>query len=181
MNRWVLEVLEYNYEIQYLKGKNNFLADHLSRPVRHIVRPPEISWLGLENQQFVHHQREEIVRGELITYLQGGKIPNTKLLKTNLDQFPLVKEILYFFQEKAGASLQYGLINPKTLKTRAIQHAHELSSHLWQKKTIEKAERFYWIYLKDDACNFVKESITCQIFKGETDLQQHWKEFPSVS
>ncbi len=166
-----MEIREYNYEIQYLKGKNNFLADHLSRPVRHIVRPPETSWLGLENQQFVHHQREEIVRGELITYLQDGRISNTKLLKANLDQFALVKEILYFFQEKAGASLQYSLIIPKTLITRTIQHAHELSSHLWQKKTIKRAERFYWAYLKDDACNFVKESITCQRFKGETDLQ----------
>ncbi len=48
MNRWILEMQEYNYETHYLKDKDNFVADHLSRPVRIVVRPPKRSWLGLE-------------------------------------------------------------------------------------------------------------------------------------
>ncbi len=43
MNRWILEVREYNYKINYLKGKDNFVADHLPCPVRIILRPPETS------------------------------------------------------------------------------------------------------------------------------------------
>ncbi len=43
MNRWNLEMREYNYDIHYQKGKDNYVADHLSRPVRLIVRPPENS------------------------------------------------------------------------------------------------------------------------------------------
>ncbi len=34
MNRWILEMREYNYVIQYLKGKNNFVADYLFRHVK---------------------------------------------------------------------------------------------------------------------------------------------------
>ncbi len=41
MNRWILEMREYNYDIQYVKGKDNFVADHLSRPVRVIIRSPK--------------------------------------------------------------------------------------------------------------------------------------------
>ncbi len=29
MNRWLLEMREYNYEIKDLKSKDNFVADHL--------------------------------------------------------------------------------------------------------------------------------------------------------
>ncbi len=40
MNRWILEMREYNYDIQYVKAKDNFVADHLSCPVRVIIRSP---------------------------------------------------------------------------------------------------------------------------------------------
>ncbi len=30
----MLEMREYDYKIQYLKGKYNFVADQVSRPVR---------------------------------------------------------------------------------------------------------------------------------------------------
>ncbi len=123
---------EYNYEIEYLKGKDNFVADHLSRPVRIIVRPPETSWLGLVKQELMSKQREEAVWGELITYLQGGRIPSKWLPKATLDQFALVEELLYFV--RVDGSLDYSLMVPRGLTRQAIQHAHELSGHLGQKK-----------------------------------------------
>ncbi len=44
----------------------------------------------------------------------------------------------------------------------AIQHAHEFSGHLDQKKTINKAEELYcWPNLKVDVCKYVKECVTC--------------------
>ncbi len=78
MNHWILEMREYNYEIHYLKGKENFEADHLSRPVRIIVRPSETSWLGLDKLQYIQKQREDAVWGALIQYLKGGKVPSKK-------------------------------------------------------------------------------------------------------
>ncbi len=50
MNRWILEMRGYNYDIQYQKGKDTYVADHLSRPVRIIVRSPDATWLGLDRQ-----------------------------------------------------------------------------------------------------------------------------------
>ncbi len=61
-------------------------------------------------------------------------------------------------------------------------HCHVLYGHLGQKKTIQKAEElFYWGNLKGDICQYVKECITCQRFKGDTGLQQQWKELPPVN
>ncbi len=90
---------EYNYDIQYQRGKDNYVADHLSRPVRIIVRSPEATWLGLDHQSFRDKQREEPVWAELGKYLNGGKVPTKRLPKAALDQFAFVDELLYFERE----------------------------------------------------------------------------------
>ncbi len=74
MNRWLLEIREYNYDVEYIKGKDNFVADHLSRPVRVIVHTPEATWLGLDRENFQARQREEIVWEQLANYLKGEKL-----------------------------------------------------------------------------------------------------------
>ncbi len=105
MNRWILEMREYNYDIQYVKGKDNFVADHLSRPVHMIVRSPEATWLGLDQESFQARQKEEPVWEELTEYLKGGKLPTKHLPKTTLDQFALEDGLLYFVREKTDDSL----------------------------------------------------------------------------
>ncbi len=52
-----------------------------------------------------------------------------------------------------------------------MENAHINSGHLEQKKTILKAEElYYWNKLKVDICNYVKNYITCQRFKGQKGL-----------
>ncbi len=79
-------------------------------------------------------------------------------------------------EKKTNGSLQY------CLKDKTLQHAHEVSGHLEQKKPICKAEEhFYWCNLEVDVCQNVKRCVTCQRFKGQTGLQQQWKGFPHVN
>ncbi len=66
-----------------MKGKDNIVADHLSRPVRVVMRPSETSWLGLDKSQYTQKQSEDAVWGELREYLKGGKLPSKRLPKTN--------------------------------------------------------------------------------------------------
>ncbi len=135
---------EYNNDIQYIKGKDNFVADHLARLVRVIVRSPEATWLGLDRENFQARQKQESVWEELTEYLKGGKLPTKRLPKTTLDQFALEDGLLYFVREKTDGSLQYSLIVLRSQINSAIQHVHELLGHLGQKKTIKKAQELYY-------------------------------------
>ncbi len=149
--------------------------------VRVIVHTPEATWFGLDRENFQARQREETVWEELAEYLKGGKLPAKRLPKTTLDQFALEDGLLYFVREKTDGSLHYSLIIPRSLVKSAIQHAHELSSHLGQKKIIKKAEElYYWANLKVDVYSYIKQCFICQRFKGSTGLQQKWKELPPV-
>ncbi len=126
-------------------------------------------------------QREDALWGELIEYLESCQVPCKRLPEATLDQFVLADELLCYVQGKTDGSLHYSLIVPQVLQTKDLQHAHELPGHLIQKKTIKKAEEmFYWTNLKADVRGYVKKCITCQRFKGETGLQQQWKELPPV-
>ncbi len=165
---------EYNYEINYLKGKYNFVADQLSRPVRIVQRTPETTLLGLTEDEFIDRQREEEKWRELIEYLEGGSVPTKRYHKTILQQFVIIDWVLYYTKETTDGSIHYTLVVPRSLKGEALQHSHEISGHLGQ-KTIKKAEElFYWCNLKVDVSNYVKQYPTCQRFKGK-GLQQPWR------
>ena len=181
MNRWILEMREYDYEIQYVKGKYNYVADQLSRPVRIVQRNPTTTLLGLTPQEFKTYQREEVKWREMIEYLEGGSVPTKKYHKAILKQFNVIDGILYYAKESNDGCIQYALVVPHSKIPKALLHAHEISGHLGQKKTIKKAEElFYWCNLKVDVTNYVKQCVTCQRFKGQAGLQQPFQELPSV-
>ena len=180
MNRWILEMREYSYEIKYLKGKHNVVADNLSRPIR-IVRtnPAKSDYLGLTPQEVIQAQRKDPRWKELAEYLEGGKLPTKLYSKILLEQFEVQEEILYYVREKLDGSIHYCLVVPHELKGQALNFAHTSAGHLGQKKTIAKTEEyFYWENLKTDVCRYVKNCIICQRFKGTVGLQQKWQETP---
>ena len=57
MGRWILEIRDFNYKIEYKPGKKNLVADQLSRPVRPIRPAPvwndsDILFLGKTKDEF---------------------------------------------------------------------------------------------------------------------------------
>ncbi len=94
MNRWILEMRDYRYNIEYRADRKNAVADQLSRPVRIIRCQLEERWLGKTKEEFKQMQRDEHKWQEMIYYLEGGRIPRSKYPRATLDQFVLEEGIL---------------------------------------------------------------------------------------
>ncbi len=69
---------EYQYTIRYIKGKNNVVAESLSRPILVIQPSSEAVWLGKSREEIRTIQREEERWKDLMDYLEGVKVPNKK-------------------------------------------------------------------------------------------------------
>ena len=182
MSRWILEMREYQYRIEYKSGAKNVVADQLSRPVQVVrVIEPE-TFLGMEKEEFIQAQNNEPRWREMKTYLSGGRIPTHKYPPVILNQFTLEDDILYYSKQKKDNTILYLLVVPQVFKKRALTFIHEKESgHLGQLKSILKAEEyFYWPNLRSDTKKFVKECITCQQTKTAATLQKQWQELPPV-
>ncbi len=86
MNRWVLEMREYCYKIEYKSGKRNVVADQLSRPVRVIQGCEDGKWLGKSKEETKGMQRAVARWQEMAVFLEGGRIPRSKYPRATLDQ-----------------------------------------------------------------------------------------------
>ncbi len=59
MNRWMLEMRDYRFKVEYKMGKNNVVADQLSRPIRVIQGSEGGTWLGKSRDEIQEMQRGE--------------------------------------------------------------------------------------------------------------------------
>ncbi len=50
MNRWILEMRDYSYTIEYKQGKKNVVADQLSQKVRIILEVQQL-WIGKNKEE----------------------------------------------------------------------------------------------------------------------------------
>ena len=183
MNRWVVELQDYRFKIVYRPGRSNYVPDQLSRPVRRIVYEDEGDFLGLTKDEFRARQQDEPRWAELITYLEGGRLPKKRFPRALINQFMLHDELLYLSADNQDNSIQLKLVVPQDMRKEALKHGHvDVSGHLGRRKTIDALENmFYWPSLRSDVCKYVKECEPCQRYKESKGLQQKFHELPAVT
>ena len=134
---------EYHYEIQYVNGKYNYVADQLSRPVRTIQRNSITTLLGLTPEEFKTCQREEVKWREMIEYLEGGSFLTKKYHKTILQQFTVIYGMLYFAKEKSDGCIQYTLVDPHSQNKKLYYKPMKLQD-IWDRRKLSKKLKNYF-------------------------------------
>uniref|UniRef100_A0A2N9HKA3 RNA-directed DNA polymerase n=1 Tax=Fagus sylvatica TaxID=28930 RepID=A0A2N9HKA3_FAGSY len=140
--KWISKLLGYHFVVEFKRGKENLVADALSRQVdTDLMTEVEKETVQLQAQA-PNHQLDQDPQGA-VTYKNG-------LL--------LHKGRLYLGENCT--------LKPKVL---ALLHDSPLGGHSGYLKTYQRAKKdWFWKGMKQDIKSYVKECDTCQRIKSET-------------
>ena len=167
--RWALMLMEYEFEIQHVKGKTNFVADALSRhPVNMIVSNEEV-----EEEEKKHEENKVTIDG--IEVLAGNKLKRVK--RKQLEDEDLLPIILYLTDGalpedgKKAESLVHKVLNKYVLIDSTLYH-------LWQQSNSTTHPRMEMVQQLVIPKSLQKEILyACHedLFSGHTGLKKTYE------
>lgn len=182
LNRWLCLLQAYDFEIQHVPGKNNKIADLLSRQVAKdtpCLERPNLefeqrvvnSWPGLVLLQF-----PELFES-IETYQNKDKklipIINKLKQKINIPNYFLKKNILHFQNNKMSTSK---VVVPSVLYSVIYKYFHdsEIGSHLGFRKTLQRIRQiFTYQGMTKDIKQRIKNCLTCAKIKSSNMNMKH--------
>lgn len=148
--RWLTELSEFDFEINYIKGKENKVANTLSRTnkLNHLEM---VSSYATNLEEIIKRTRQLNEK-----YHQMKE----RLSKSGEDEgYHLNEDDLVRFR---GLIYVHNCDLMKTLIMKEF-HLNPNSSHLGHQKTLTSITNYYhWLNLKKEVTNFVGKCIKCQ-------------------
>ncbi|GFX01485.1 transposon Tf2-6 polyprotein [Trichonephila clavipes] len=155
--RWKLVLEEFNYEIHYIKGSLNSVADHLSRYINNIT-------IALpESKDLNEMQREDPVLSHIIQ-----KIDQNDVSPQVSNYFINGEGLLCHLSKRPSRSPRSNTTTkqvciPHCLKAKILESIHsEYGGHLKFFKTYHRlSENFFWQNMYKDTKNFARSCTVC--------------------
>jgi hypothetical protein len=149
--KWVTKVQAFNFDIEYVKGKKNIVANALSR------RPVPCSLMEIL-ADWKSHLLVEYSKNKFACEVMDGQIHD--------DQYRVIDDVIFY------KDIIY-LVPYSGLKKKILTAVHDspLAGHQGFFKTYRQIrERFSWKGLKQDIMRYVNECVTCQQRKSKHSL-----------
>ncbi|GFW89940.1 hypothetical protein TNCV_864701 [Trichonephila clavipes] len=151
--RWKLALEEFNYDIHYIRGSLNSVADHLSRCINNIrIALPE-------SKDLIKMQHENPVLSPIIQ-----KIDQNDVSPQVSNYFINGEGLLCHLSKRPSRSpTRKQVCIPHCLKARILESIHsEYGGHLTFFKTYHRlSENFFWQNMYKDTKNFVRSCTVC--------------------
>lgn len=168
--RLTLKLLDYDFNIIYKKGKENKVADALSRNAINNIN--NITDLTNNNENLTNtydikrEQEKEVFCTNIIKALNNEEVATSIQRKSR--QFTIENNLLYYKQFTPPKGYTPILVIPKSLTTDIMKSYHDspTAGHTGISRTIHKIKnKYYWPSLNKDTMNFIKSCYSCQINK----------------
>jgi hypothetical protein len=179
-HRWLADLLSYDFEIQWMPGSWNTIADALSRRThtRDAANDPHIPITALNAIFEVHADLfSEIEKmtpddpefKEISQHLVDPQDPDTfndqpppvpKHLRTRIKRYVLRNKLLYFLDKDNSR-----LFVPGPLRKRIISLAHDEGPAIhnnWERTAERITRNYHWPSLHRDVINYVNKCDSCQ-------------------
>jgi hypothetical protein len=140
--KWVMRIQAYDFDIEFVKGKNNMVDDALSR------RPSIFALIGV-SVDWKDHLVMEYAKDQHACQLLDGQVQD--------DNFKVINDLIYY-------KGRIFLVPGSAFKAKVLQTCHNspmVGNQGISKMYMQVRERFSWKGLKEDVINHVKECTTC--------------------
>lgn len=168
--RLTLKLLDFNFDILYKKGKENKIADALSRnPINNINMNENVDEIPINFNNIEEQQSNDEFCTNIIKALKNkddNNIPAHIIRKSR--QFLINNNILYHKRFTPINNITPILVIPTTLVNQILKSYHEspIGGHTGISRTIHKLQnKYYWPTLTKDTTQYIKSCHNCQINK----------------
>lgn len=191
--RWRLQVAEYDIEVDYLTGKDNVVADALSRirldeevigavTLDDGTRADEVLEWNLRSLSVA--QNKDVKWGKLKEYLRGNSEVIPKL-PVPVGQFRLGEDGLLYrlFQDKYAHKIRQ-IVIPSAFVHKVIKlnHVLPIAGHGGKNATLARLRRMaYWPSMVRDVEKFLKSCKVCLKFKPARCAKAPILKYPEVT
>ena len=168
LTRWALKLSAFDYQIEHIQGKNNVLADGLSRlPVDDVEgvskQPAEYIKLltvmdeTVDLRTLLKHTNKDQTLCLLRTYIRQG-FPSREKINPAVGEFLKYKEELSVLEDLI--LFRNRVLIPSTCKKITLRMLHENHPGVAAMKSMARVYVF-WPKMDEDIANFVKQCDNC--------------------
>jgi reverse transcriptase-like protein/integrase-like protein len=154
--RWSEFLQQFDFEIKYRPGKDNHVADSLSRRPDHMAASIHQSSINIDTELL------DTIKAEY-----DNDAATKQIINNGNSNYKVINGLIYTTDEKIYVPFS------DTIRTQIIKQHHDtpVNGHLGEHKTMERVSRcYFWPGMRKSVQQYIQQCQSCQANKSSNQL-----------